>query len=200
MEAGSPIETLLRDGPSACSLTVAPPRTLCPLIVRTACVHTERRLRFRSLTKTSTARTGSRRFSLPLFHSLSPHTCSAAMSVTRTLGGPLLGTAAAGLVLYSVGHSLALRTHQVTDALHSSSRNLRRLADVDDTQDLLKQLHVAPEAPLLASKLDHTKHEAVGSALPAAYQRPVSPSLTEQVKARWNVRRLALSTGICVAH
>lgn len=114
------------------------------------------------------------------------------MSITRVLAGPILGTAAAGLVLYGAGSSLALRTHQVTDTLHNSSRNLRRLAEVDDTQDLLKTLHVAPETELLASKL-HQSKENVKDALPSAYQRPSEQSLTEQIKARWNERLIALT-------
>lgn len=117
------------------------------------------------------------------------------MSITRILAGPVLGTAAAGLVLYSAGSSLALRTHQVTDTLHNSSRNLRRLAEVDDTQDLLKTLHVAPETDKLSSKLGQTR-EDIKDALPSAYQRPSEPSLSEQVKAKWNERLIALTNVI----
>ncbi|PWN34645.1 uncharacterized protein FA14DRAFT_171411 [Meira miltonrushii] len=117
------------------------------------------------------------------------------MSITRVLAGPVLGTAAAGLVLYGAGSSLAIRTHQVTDTLHSSSRNLRRLAEVDDTQDLLKTLDVAPENEVLASKLDQSKQN-IENALPSAYQRPSEQSLTEQIKARWNEKLIALTNVI----
>lgn len=107
------------------------------------------------------------------------------MSITRTLATPLFGAAAAGVVLYGVGTSLAQRTHQVTDTLHNSSRSLRRLAEVDDTQDVLKRLHIADDTQSLAEKTSE-KHAELKDALPSAYQRPSKPSLTESVKSRWN--------------
>lgn len=125
------------------------------------------------------------------------------MSVSRTLTAPLVGTAVAGVILYGVGSSLSARTHQVTAALHNSSYSLRRLANVDDTDDLIQRAHVAPDTAAMVAGVDHRRGldapgrsggggggrgKAEAGVLPAAYQPPSTQSLTEQIKARWNVR------------
>lgn len=116
------------------------------------------------------------------------------MSIPRTLSGPLLGTAVAGVILYSVSTSLSTRTHQVTSALHGTSYNLRRLAQVDDTRDLVRSLQVAPDNLTLTGELDAAKDILSSSepTLRSAYYPPSKPSLTEQIKSRWNVSACVL--------
>lgn len=116
------------------------------------------------------------------------------MSIPRTLSGPLLGTAVAGVILYSVSTSLSTRTHQVTSALHGTSYNLRRLAQVDDTRDLVRSLQVAPDNLTLTGELDAAKDILSSSepTLRSAYHPPSKPSLTEQIKSRWNVSACVL--------
>lgn len=108
------------------------------------------------------------------------------MSAIRPLLAPLTGTAVAGVVLYSMAASLSTRTHQLSDAVHYSSFSLRRLAQVDDTEDLLSRAHVAPDASTMATTLRDVQ-ERERDKLRAAYTSPSRPSLREEVKARWNV-------------
>lgn len=108
------------------------------------------------------------------------------MAALRPLLAPLTGTAVAAVVLYSMGSSLSIRTHQLSDSLHFSSRSLRRLAEVDDTEDLLSKANIAPDTGTLASSWE-TKVEREKGKLRAAYTAPSRPSLREEIKARWNV-------------
>lgn len=108
------------------------------------------------------------------------------MSAIRPLLGPLTGTAVAGVILYSMAGTLSTRTHQLSESLHLSSRSLRRLAQVDDTEDLLSKAHVASDAATLASNYERLK-ESGKDQLRAAYTQPSRPSLREEIKARWNV-------------
>ncbi|UZJ57522.1 hypothetical protein CBS101457_006842 [Exobasidium rhododendri] len=108
------------------------------------------------------------------------------MSALRPLIAPLTGTAVAAVVLYSMGTTLSTRTHQLSNSLHFSSRSLRRLAEVDDTEDLLSRANVAPDTVTLASSWE-AKLESEKDKLRAAYTTPTRPSLREEIKARWNI-------------
>lgn len=116
------------------------------------------------------------------------------MSAIRPLLGPLTGTAVAGVILYSMTGTLSTRTHQLSESLHMSSRILRRLAQVDDTEDLLSKAHVAPDTATLASNYENFK-ESGKDQLRAAYTQPSRPSLREEIKARWNVSATPLRRG-----
>ena len=108
------------------------------------------------------------------------------MSAFRPLLSPLTGTAVAAIVLYSMAGTLSTRTHQLSESLHLSSHSLRRLAQVDDTEDLVSKAHVAPDAATMVSSWENFK-EGEKEKLRAAYTLPSRPSLREEVKARWNV-------------
>jgi hypothetical protein len=108
------------------------------------------------------------------------------MSALRPLLAPLTGTVVAGVILYSMGTSLSTRTHQLSDSVHFSSRSLRRIAEVDDTEDLLSKANVAPDASTMASSWEAFQ-EKEKNKLRAAYTLPSRPSLREEIKARWNV-------------
>lgn len=111
---------------------------------------------------------------------------AATMSTLRPLIAPLTGTAVAGIVLYSMGSTLSIRTHQLSESLHFSSRSLRRLAQVDDTEDLLSKANIAPDTVSMASTIDDWEERQKGK-LRAAFTQPSRPSLREEIKARWNV-------------
>lgn len=129
-------------------------------------------------------------FTLHFIASLIVSGAGALMSALRPLVAPLTGTAVAGIVLYSMGSTLSIRTHQLSESLHLSSRSLRRLAQVDDTEDLVSRANIAPDAATMASEIDDWEERQKGK-LRAAFIQPSRPSLREEIKARWNVSHLS---------
>lgn len=121
------------------------------------------------------------------------------MSALRPLLSPLTGTAVALVVLYSMTGTLSTRTHQLSESLHVSSHSLRRLAQVDDTEDLLSKAHIAPDAATMATSFEKYK-QGEKDKLRAAYAPPSRPSLREEVKQRWNVSFDSMNTDMYCLH
>lgn len=99
------------------------------------------------------------------------------MAATRFILAPLGGVFVATSLLYTFRHTIAVRTHDTAVTLNKIKLQLN---DIDpDNWD------------------KEGKERVTREQLRPAYVAPVRPSVTEEIKSRWNVSALARSIRLC---